>query len=53
MLADGGAEVTKALGLVLETGPFGGVRSKRYAMLVDDGVVKELDVCLGLGLGLI
>lgn len=45
MVADGDASVTKKLGLVLDTGAFGGVRSKRYAMLVEDGTVKELDVC--------
>ena len=39
MLADGGAEITKALGLELETGPFGGVRSKRYAMVCERACV--------------
>lgn len=43
MLADGGAEFTQAIGLGKETGTFGGVRSKRYAMLVEDGVVKVLN----------
>ena len=44
MLADGGAEFAKAIGLAKETGTFGGPRSQRYAMLVDNGVVKVLNV---------
>ncbi|MCC7275056.1 MAG: peroxiredoxin [Alphaproteobacteria bacterium] len=45
MLADGSGDFTKALGLELDLTPNGmGVRSKRYAMIVDDGVVKALDV---------
>ena len=44
MLADGGAEFTRAIGLDKETGTFGGVRSIRYAMLVEDTVVKALNV---------
>lgn len=45
MLADGSADFTKALGLELDLTPNGmGVRSKRYSMLVDDGVVKQLNV---------
>ncbi|RVU29552.1 peroxiredoxin [Neptunomonas marina] len=42
MLADGGAALTKAMGLEMETGDFGGVRSRRYAMVLEDGVVKQL-----------
>jgi peroxiredoxin len=45
MLADGSADFTKALGLELDLTPNGmGVRSKRYSMLVDDGVVKQLNL---------
>ncbi len=45
MLADGAAAFTKQLGLDLDlTGPGMGVRSKRYAMLVDNGTVKALQV---------
>ena len=44
MIADGGGALTKALGLVLETGDFGGTRSQRYAMVIEDGVVKLLNV---------
>lgn len=45
MMADGSAAFTKALGLELDLTKAGlGVRSTRYAMLVDDGVVKQLNV---------
>jgi len=45
MLADGSADYTKKLGLELDlTGRGMGVRSQRYSMLVDDGVVKSLNV---------
>lgn len=45
ILSDGSADFTKAIGLDIDLGPFGlGIRSKRYAMLVDDGVVKALNV---------
>lgn len=45
MLADGNCEFAKKLGLEIDLSGFGlGQRSKRYAMLVDDGVVKVLNV---------
>ena len=45
MLADGSGDFAKALGLDIDLSGFGlGLRSKRYAMLVDDGVVKVLNV---------
>jgi len=45
MLADGSAEFAKATGLEIDLAPFGlGMRSKRYAMIVDDGVVRYLGV---------
>ncbi|GGZ03296.1 MAG: peroxiredoxin [Shewanella fodinae] len=44
MLADGSGSFTKALGLEFDTGNFGGIRSRRYAMIVDDGVVTLLNV---------
>ncbi|NVJ51071.1 MAG: peroxiredoxin [Gammaproteobacteria bacterium] len=44
MLADGGAAFTKAIGLAMETGDFGGTRSQRYSMIVDDGKVTHLNV---------
>jgi peroxiredoxin len=43
MLGDGGAELTRKLGLDTEI-PGMGVRSRRFSMLVDDGVVKQLNV---------
>ena len=45
MLADGNGDYTKKLGLELDlTARNMGVRSQRYSMLVDDGVVKQLSV---------
>ncbi|MGR5470260.1 redoxin family protein, partial [Vibrio astriarenae] len=44
MLGDGDASFTKALGLEMDTGGFGGIRSQRYAMLIDNGVVTNLNV---------
>jgi peroxiredoxin len=45
MLADGSGDFTKALGLELDGSKFGmGLRSQRYSMIVDDGLVKELNV---------
>ncbi|SON54671.1 putative peroxiredoxin [Hartmannibacter diazotrophicus] len=45
MLSDGSADFAKAVGLELDMTPRGfGMRSQRYAMIVDDGVVTSLDV---------
>ena len=45
MLADGNADFTKAVGLELDARGNGlGIRSQRYAMVVDNGVVKALNV---------
>ena len=45
MMADGSAEYSKKLGLDGDFSGFGmGVRSQRYSMLVEDGVVKKLNV---------
>lgn len=44
MLADGDGSFAKALGLDADTGAFGGLRSQRYSMIVEDGVVKALNV---------
>ena len=44
-MADGSAEYSKKLGLTLDLTARGmGVRANRYSMLVDDGVVKTLNV---------
>ena len=45
MLADGSANFAKAMGLELDLTERGlGVRGQRYAMVVEDGVVKDLFV---------
>ncbi len=45
MMADGAAQWAKALGLDQDRGQRGlGVRAKRYAMVLDDGVVTRLFV---------
>lgn len=45
MLADGSAEFSKAIGLDDDrTGTGMGIRSRRYAMVIEDGVVKALNV---------
>ncbi len=47
LLSDGNGNFTKAIGCELDLSdkPVGlGVRSRRYAMLVDDGVVKVLNL---------
>src|ERR1700693_1791023 len=44
-LADGNGDFAKALGLSVDGSGFGlGTRSKRYSMLVEDGVVKSLNI---------
>ena len=45
MLADGNGDFTRALGLELDATKFGmGKRSQRFSMVVDDGVVTQLNV---------
>jgi peroxiredoxin len=45
MLADGSADFAKKIGLDIDLGARGlGVRSRRYSMIVEDGVVKALNV---------
>jgi glutaredoxin/glutathione-dependent peroxiredoxin len=45
MLADGSAAFTKVLGLEFDLTAKGmGIRSQRYSMLVEDGVVKQLNI---------
>nr|UOZ96153.1 Peroxiredoxin [Cupriavidus sp.] len=45
MLGDGSAEFSKAVGLTLDLTARGmGLRSNRYAMLVDNGIVKAVHV---------
>ncbi|TXH48928.1 MAG: peroxiredoxin [Cellvibrionales bacterium] len=45
MLADGSADLTRALGLELDGTGFGmGTRSKRFAMIVNDGTLELLNI---------
>jgi glutaredoxin/glutathione-dependent peroxiredoxin len=45
MLADGNAEYTKALGLDMDASGFGmGTRGQRFSLVVDNGVVKQLNL---------
>jgi peroxiredoxin len=45
MMADGSGTYAKALGLDADFSKFGmGTRSQRYSMLVEDGVVKQLNI---------
>lgn len=45
LLGDGSAAWTRALGLDMDLTARGmGVRSQRYSMLIDDGVVRQLNV---------
>jgi len=43
MIADGSAELSKLMGLDVDL-PAKGIRCKRFAMVVKDGVVKSIDV---------
>lgn len=53
MLADGNAEFAKAAGLELDLTAAGmGLRSRRYAMLVENGVVKALNIEIERGVNL-
>ena len=45
MLADGNGQLAGALGLTMDGAKYGmGTRSQRYAMIVNDGVVEQLNV---------
>lgn len=44
LLADGDASYHQQLGLIKETGSFGGTRAERYAMVITDGVITHLFV---------
>jgi glutaredoxin/glutathione-dependent peroxiredoxin len=45
MLSDGNGAFVKALGLEMDGSKFGmGTRGQRFSMIVEDGVVKELNV---------
>ena len=45
MLADGNGDFSEAIGLTMDASKFGmGKRSQRYSMVVNDGVVEQLNV---------
>ena len=45
MIADGNAEYTKALGLDMDATGFGmGTRGQRFALIVDNGIIKSVNV---------
>jgi glutaredoxin/glutathione-dependent peroxiredoxin len=45
MLADGNGEYTKALGLELDATGYGmGMRGQRFSLVIDNGVVKQVNV---------
>ncbi|MGE4217966.1 MAG: peroxiredoxin [Alphaproteobacteria bacterium] len=45
MVADGSAELTKKMGIELDLAPRGlGMRSRRFSMVVKDGVVQKLNL---------
>ena len=45
MLADGNGDYARALGLELDASKFGmGQRGKRFSLIVDNGVVKQLNI---------
>jgi peroxiredoxin len=45
MLADGNGEFAEAIGLTMDGSKFGmGSRSQRYSMIVNDGIVEQLNV---------
>jgi peroxiredoxin len=50
MLADGSGDFTKAMGLEMDGNAFGlGTRSKRYAAVIEDGKITNLEVEEGGG----
>lgn len=44
MLSDGNGHFSQLIGLDMDTDTFGGIRSQRYSMLVEDGVVNSLNL---------
>ncbi len=45
MLADGNADLTKAVGLTMDGSGYGlGLRSQRYAAVIENGVVRHLNI---------
>lgn len=45
MIADGNGDFTRALGLSMDASGFGmGERAQRFSMIIEDGVVKQINV---------
>eukprot|EP01100_Stratorugosa_tubuloviscum_P011359 TRINITY_DN5060_c0_g1_i1.p1 TRINITY_DN5060_c0_g1~~TRINITY_DN5060_c0_g1_i1.p1 ORF type:complete len:171 (+),score=72.20 TRINITY_DN5060_c0_g1_i1:130-642(+) len=44
MLADGDASFSQTIGLIKQTDKFGGIRSRRYALIIDNLIVKHIAV---------
>ena len=44
LLSDGNGEFTKAMGLLFDDNPVLGLRSKRYVTVLEDGIVRSLQV---------
>ena len=45
LAADGSAKFTKALGMEVDLDTFGqGIRSKRYSMLIEDSIIKSINL---------
>lgn len=44
LVADGNGDFARKIGLTKETGPFGGTRSARYALIATNGVVDYIAV---------
>ena len=45
MIADGNCDLTNELGLTMDGSGFGlGNRCQRFAMIIDDGVIKSIDI---------
>lgn len=44
MLADPSANFVKALDLTIDLPPLGGIRAKRFSMVIDNGIISELNV---------
>jgi peroxiredoxin len=53
MLADGNGDFTRAMDLVLDGSGFGlGTRSSRYAAVIEDGIITDLEIEPGPGVDL-
>lgn len=44
MLSDGNGDFSQRIGVDMDTDQFGGIRSQRYSMIVEDGVVTHFNL---------